>query len=231
MVKYLQFSGRNSASIRDHFYIHSKWLEPFAYFKHNTNDSGFTASQGFSAGAGCEGSFFQGFNGTSPPNNTFAELGQTESLVSGGSGFTYSNVQYYDTGHSPRHAPNAPGQSPCNPNLGGSNFTYVGVRKISTSPVPLNKPVHAVNTTTGDTYSVTITYDGSNLTISLYDVTLGNSCPGADCFTHTWTNVNIPYIVGGNTAYVGLGGAMNQSVPNQLLINTWSYYTVLRDGG
>ena len=44
-----------------------------------------------------------------------------------------------------------------------------------------------------------------------------------NCFTYTWTNVNIPAIVGGPTAWVGLAGGTNQSVPNPLLINTWRF--------
>jgi hypothetical protein len=208
-------------------YVPNGWNIAFILSNNTNSGAANIATIGFAAGAGCEGSFFQGFNGSTPPNNTFAlELDQYSSLTAGGSTFTYSSVQYYDTGHSPPNAPNGPGQSPCNPNLGGSNFTYVGVNKISTSPVPLNNPPGTVNTTTGDTYSVTITYDGSNLTISLYDVTAGGSCPGASCFTNTWTNVNIPSIVGANTAYVGLGGGTNGGLPHPLLINTWSYGAV-----
>jgi hypothetical protein len=207
-----------------------------AFILNNSNNNPTFNGKVFSAGAGCEAAFFQGFSQTNSPNNVFAiELDQTGTLLAnqpGGSAsssnpdFTYSSVQYYDTGHSPPNAPNGPGQSPCNPNLGGTDFTYVGVNKISTSPVPLNSPSGTAGTTTGHTYSVTITYDGSNLTISLYDVTAGGSCPGASCFTNTWTNVNVPAIVGGNTAWVGLGGATNQTVPHPLLINTWSYDTV-----
>ncbi len=192
----------------------------------NTNSASATTGPNFSAGASCEGSFFQGFPGV--PNNTFGfQLDQHGSLTGGGSTFTYSSVQYYDTGNHPPNAPNPPGQSPCNPDLGGSGFTYVGVNKVSTSPVPLNSPAGTISTTTGHTYSVTITYDGSNLTISLFDVTAGGSCPGAKCFTNTWAGVNIPAIVGGSTAWVGLGADTGSAAPQipavSLLVNTWSY--------
>jgi hypothetical protein len=73
-----------------------------------------------------------------------------------------------------------------------------------------------------------ITYDGSNLTISLYDVTLGGSCPGASCFTYTWPNVNIPSIVGGTMAYVGLASGSNNPMSVPLLINSWSYSGLAR---
>jgi hypothetical protein len=196
-----------------------------------SNGFGGLGSQ-FTQGAGCEGSFFQGFSpAPSPANNTFAlQLDQYSSLVGGGSTFTYSSVQYYNTGVYASNAPNPPGQSPCNPNLGGTNFTYAGVNKVPTYPVPLNKPVNAKNTTTGDTYSVTITYDGSNLTISMYDVTLGGSCPGASCFTYTWTNVNIPAIVGGPWAWVGLASATGSEpiLATPVYINSWSYSGLAR---
>jgi hypothetical protein len=204
--------------------------QTFAFIlSNNTNAASAGTGSHFTAGAGCEASFFQGFPGV--PNNTFAiELDQYDSLTAGGSTFTYSSVQYYAPGMHPPNAPNPPGQSPCNPNQGGTGFTYAGVNKVSTSPVPLNNPVGTPNTTTGHTYSVTITYDGSNLTISLYDVTLGNSCPGASCFTYTWTNVNVPSIVGGNTAWAGLAGATGNPAPAPLLINSWSYGNPLASG-
>jgi hypothetical protein len=197
----------------------------------STNNPWGGNGQVFTSGAGCEGSFFQGFTQSqpAPPNNVFAlELDQFSSLVGGGSNFTYSSAQIYAPGIQPQGNV-APGQSPCNPDLAGggiaTNYKYVGVDKISTSPVSLNAPASTINTTTRHTYSATITYDGSNLTLSLYDVTAGGSCPGTGCFTHTWSNINIPAIVGGNTAWVGLGGGTNESVPNPLLINSFSYST------
>ena len=83
---------------------------------------------------------------------------------------------------------------------------------------------YAVNTTTGHTYSATISYDGSNLTISMFDVTAGGACPGAACFTTTWTGVNVPVIVGGSTAWVGLAGSTGDpNTDSPLLINSFSY--------
>ena len=208
-----------------------------SFILNNSNNGTFNGAS-FSGGAGCEGGFFQGFTGgAGPPNNVFALLiGQTESLTGGGNptgnaDFEYSNVQYYDAGHraagtTPSAIP--PGQSPCNPDLGGDGtWTYVGVNKISTSPVALNSPPATPGITTGHTYSATISYDGSNLTISLFDVTAGGACPGAACFTNTWTGVSIPTIVGGNTAWVGLGSGTGSGgyyiPPVPLLINTWSF--------
>ena len=100
---------------------------------------------------------------------------------------------------------------------------YYPTNKISTSPVPLNSPAGTDWATTGDTYSATITYDGSNLTMSLYDVTTGGSCPGSSCFTHTWTDVYIPSVVGATTAYVGFTGGINSPNLPALYVNAWSY--------
>ena len=194
----------------------------------NTNAAAANPAAGgnFSGGASCEGAFFQGYTSSSPVNNTFAlMLDSYGGNTAGSATFTYSNVQWYDTGHTPPNPPNAPGDDPCNPNPGGALLIpYVGVNKISTSPVALNSPVNTVNTSTGHTYSATVTYDGSNLTINMFDVTAGGACPGAACFTNTWTGVNIPTVVGGSTAWVGLGGATGTIVnPSPLLINGWTY--------
>lgn len=202
----------------------------------NNSDLLGTGSTGkdFSAGAGCEGGFFQGFpyanTGSNNTGNVFAlMLDGFSSLTAGGSTFTYSGTQWYATGNAtPPNAPNPPGTSPCNPDLGGSGYTYVGVNKVSTSPVPLNSPVGSPNTATGDTFSVTITYDGSNLTEDLYDITAGGTCTpvtSVTCFHNVWTNVDIPTVVGANTAWVGLIGSTNTAAPAGLFIPTATYYT------
>jgi hypothetical protein len=189
-------------------FIPNGWNVAFV-INNSTRDGG---GKSFAAGAGCEGGFVQGFD-TAPPNNVFAlELDSQSPLTENGS-FTYSSVQIYQSG-----------ESPCLPNLGGTDFTYVPIDKVSTSPV--NLTTGSALTTTGDVYSATVTYDGSNLTISLYDVTAGGSCPGATCFTKSWSGINIPSIVGSsNTAWVGLTAGTNQSVPNALYVDSFSYAT------
>jgi hypothetical protein len=182
--------------------------------------------QNFSAGAGCEADFFQGFSQPSPPNNIMAIELDSYSPLTGPGSFSYSSVQWYTPGVYASNAPSPPGQSPCNPNLGGTNFTYASVTKISTSPVPLNSPAGTQNTTTGDTYFATVTYDGNNLSISMYDVTAGGACPGATCFSTTWSGVSIPSIVGSsNTAWVGLGGATGLASSYPLYVKSFTYYT------
>jgi Bacterial Ig domain len=208
-----------------------------SFVVNNTNNQPLFNGDAFSAGAGCEGGFFQGFAASSPnaPNNLFAlmldQYGSETATYFGD--FQYSNVQIYQGSYA-ENAPNPPGQSPCNPDLSNlnppvpENFTYASVTKFSTSPVPLNSPATTINTTTGHTYSATITYDGNNVILTLYDVTAGGTCTpvtSGTCFTHTWSGVNIPSMVGNsNTAWVGLIGSTNGSVPNPLLVKTFTYY-------
>ena len=167
----------------------------------------------FSSGASCEGGFYQGFtDGNSSVNNIFALMFDSYGEEPAGGGtFTYSNAQIYDMQ-----------QSPCNPTSGGTN-PYWGTNKLSTSPVPLNSPAATQNTSTGDTYSATLTYDGTNLELSLYDVTAGGSCPGASCFTQTWSAVDIPALVNGNTAYIGFTASTGEASVAPLYIGSWSY--------
>ncbi len=175
------------------------------------NGGGGGNPKGFAGGAGCEAGIYQAF-GTSPTsaNNIFAlKLDSYSPLTESGS-FSYSSAQVYQTF-----------QSPCLPDDGGPNFWPTN--QISTSPVPLNSPAGAQNTSTGDTYSATVTYDGTNFTLNLYDVTAGGSCPGSKCFTQTWSAVDIPSLVDGNTAYVGLTEGTGESSGYPLYIESFSY--------
>lgn len=80
-----------------------------------------------------------------------------------------------------------------------------------------------------DEFSTTITYDGTNLSACLIDLTAANgTCTSGTAgtgtfFTHTWTAVNIPQLVGANTAYVGLSGGINIQPLAGDLIYSWSY--------
>ncbi len=161
----------------------------------------------FNSGAGCEAGFYQAFGAGPLPNNLLAlELDSYSPLTLTGS-FTYSSTQAYQAN-----------QSPCLPNDNGPNYTPTN--KLSTYPV--NLTTGSQNTSTGDTYSVTVTYDGSNLTMSMYDVTRGGSCPGTNCYSHTWSE-NIPALVGSSTAYVGFTGATGLVSRYPLYIDSFSY--------
>jgi hypothetical protein len=179
-----------------------------AFVLQNSNNNSDFNGPNFAGGAGCEAGFFQAFQPV-PPNNIFALELDSWSYLGSVQSFSYSSAQIYQSG-----------QSPCNPNDSGPNYTLID--KISTSPVPLNSPATSQGTTTGDVYSATLTYNGTDLTLNMYNVTTGGSCPGASCFTHTWT-VDIPSWVGGNTAYVGFTGATGGATPYPLYVDSFSY--------
>ena len=171
----------------------------FAFVLQNDNAGGADPSN-FSQGAGCEAGFFQAF-ATVPPNNIFAlELDQQSDLVNdNGAGYGV-------------RSPTAR----CRRILRASHpaIPTTAVRITPTSkrsaprPSPLNSPASARGATTGDTYSVTLNYNGTDLVMNMYDVTAGGSCPGPSCFTQTWSDVNIPALVGSNTAYMGFTGGL-----------------------
>ena len=171
----------------------------------------------FSSGAGCEGGFFQAFV---PPNalanNILSIEMDSYSYLNSGGTFTYSSTQLYNIN-----------QSPCNPNDSGPNFWLTN--KINTSPVPLTSPASTQGSATGDTYSATISYDGSNLNLCLYDVTLAvGSCSSGTSgtgtyFQQTWSAVDIPSMVKGNTAYVGFTEGTGEASASPLYINSWTY--------
>ena len=180
-----------------------------AFTLNNSNNVPGIGGPNFVAGAGCESGFYQAY--TSPePNNVFALELDSNSPLTAGASFTYSSAMIYQSN-----------QSPCQPPVNSDPAPT----KISTYPVALNSPATTPNTTTGHTYSATVSYDGSNLTLALFDVTANGSCPGSSCFTHTWPNVNIPSIVSGNTAYVGLTGGSNSNNIGPLTVYSFSYAT------
>lgn len=79
---------------------------------------------------------------------------------------------------------------------------------ISPSGIQLNS---------GDSIQAQIVYDGTTLTLNLQD--LANNAT----FTTSWP-VNIPLVVGSNTAYVGFTGGTGGLSANQNLLN-WTYAT------
>jgi hypothetical protein len=167
---------------------------------------------GFTAGAGDEGSFYQECCARWPGYVWALQFNQMFPETNNGT-FTYSNVQIYKNTESPIN-------SPSNDNTWGYAFA---INKISTSPVPMNSPEATALTTTGDLYSATILYTGNIVILNLYDITAGGSCPGSKCFTYTWNNVDIPSAVGGDTAWVGLASSVNVPVSASLYINSMSY--------
>lgn len=187
---------------------------------------GYTLSELFGGGAGCEGGFYQAFGptGDPPANNIFVlNIDSGNLLVNSLTPF-YSNVQIYQQL-----------QSPCIPD--DNQPYYYPSNKVSTSPVPMFNASASPQYTscfqtlsgTCDTYKATVVYSGSNLTINMYDVTSGGTCSpvnSGSCFSYTWYNLSIPSWVDGVTAYAGFGGATNGTPPGQLVLDDWTY-TVL----
>jgi hypothetical protein len=195
-------------------------------FQNNTNDdaSGAICSGtncAFTAGAGYEAGFFQAFGSHGSTNYTFAlEFYDNHSFQScttktcSGAAYTGSTAQIYQSQ-----------QPPYNPNYGTEPW-YWTTDKILTSPVQFSSPATTQGTTTGHTYSATLTYDGTTLTYDVYDVTAGGTCTpitSGTCFSQSWANVNIPSIVGSNTAYLGIGGGSNAPSANPYLLNSLVY--------
>jgi hypothetical protein len=189
--------------------------------ENQTNQNG----QAFSAGAGDEAGYFQGANGGNiSPNFVWGMKFDSYQPLTTGS-FTYSSVIQTQTL-----------QSPVRPPTGGTNYIpEYQTNAISTSPVPLNSPPGTQETTTGDVYDATVTYDHGTgtLTVALYDVTASGTCTptsSSTCFFHTWTGVWIPEIVGATTAWVGFtagtsGGGQASPYENDILNFTYTVNT------
>jgi len=170
----------------------------------------------FSAGAGAEAGFFQLFD-VAPPNNIFAlELDGYHALtLADPYNFTYSSAQIYWERVSPQIPAGTPSWTSPSP--------IYSTDKLSTYPVALNSPATTARTSIGHKYSATVAYDGSNVTLSLYDITAGGSCPGTSCYTHTWENVNIPSLVGANTAWVGISAGCNSNFVSRVNVSSFTY--------
>jgi hypothetical protein len=181
---------------------------------------GCTTGAAFTSGAGCEGGFFQAFVPTNPLVNNVAALmlDSFGSNIAGSGDFTGSSTQLY-----------VMNQSPCNPNDSGPN--YWGANKVLTAPVALNSPAGTENTSNGDIYTATISYDGTNLNECLVDTTAATGTCNATgtggtgtFFTQTWSNVDIPAMVDGNTAFISLIGSTGTTTsPFGLFLTGWEY--------
>jgi hypothetical protein len=73
-----------------------------------------------------------------------------------------------------------------------------------------------VNLHSGDIFQVHMSYNGTNLTMTITDTTNGST------FSQTFQNINIPSTVGANTAYVGFTGGTGGLTAIQEIIG-WSY--------
>ena len=95
----------------------------------------------------------------------------------------------------------------------GSNST--GLYTNGAMPTLPATTITGVSLHSGDVLSVQMTYDGTTLSMTISDAAKSLS------FTTQWT-VNIPSIVGGNTAYIGFTGGTGSSTANQEIL-TWTF--------
>lgn len=186
------------------------------------------SNPGLPAGASAEGGFYQGECGgscstyTGGPFETIAMMFDSYNPLTQTAGsFTYSSVQLYSK--ESLQPPFLPVSS------SSGNYTYYPTNKVSTSPVPLNTPSGTPETSTGDTYSATVGYDGWTVSLCLYDITAANgSCSSSTAGTGTylqqsWSGILIPSIVGGTTAHLQLIESTGEASTYNLLIGDWSY--------
>jgi hypothetical protein len=101
---------------------------------------------------------------------------------------------------------------------GASLTAYVTNGTFPAAPVTTenNMAPSGINLNSGDEFSATLTYNGSTLTESLTDtVTKAN-------YTHTYTGVNIPSAITGNTAFIGFGGGTGAAL-DDVYLDSWTY--------
>lgn len=169
----------------------------------------------FTSGAGCEAGFFQGYGDDPAVDKIFAlalmqDMPLKEVKTPADDVFTHSSAMIYKSG-----------ESPCSffPKPKWANVTPFSIpTKISTSPVALNSPANKILTSTGDNYEAKISYDGSNVTLDLKNLTKGGAS-----FTHTWKNVNIPDLVGDDKAYVSISAGCNSDCPRRVNVNSFKF--------
>ena len=88
----------------------------------------------------------------------------------------------------------------------GNNPTNIGSINLSNTPIDLHS---------GDYMNVHMTYDGANLTMTI------TNAVSLQSWSHSWP-VNIPSLVGGNTAWVGFTGGTGAYTSSQK-VTYWTY--------
>ena len=100
----------------------------------------------------------------------------------------------------------------------GEGIDSTGIYTNGASPTTpaVDMTASGVNLHSGDVFQVHMSYNGTNLAMTITDVSTGKS------FSQTFLNINIPGVVGGSTAYVGFTGGTGGLTAIQEIIN-WSY--------
>jgi predicted RecA/RadA family phage recombinase len=126
------------------------------------------------------------------------------------------------------YGPDTPGGTPGIPNSvavkfdlynnAGEGSDSTGIYTDGASPtVPsFDMTSSGVNLHSGDVFRVHMTYDGTNLAMTITDTSTGK------VFSHTFSNINIPGAVGANAGYVGFTGGTGGSTAIQEII-TWTF--------
>jgi hypothetical protein len=76
-----------------------------------------------------------------------------------------------------------------------------------------------INLTSGHVFSATLAYNGSTLSESVTDTSTGAQ------YTNTYSGVNIPSLVAGNTAFVGFGSGTADTASQNAFLDSWTYTT------
>ena len=96
----------------------------------------------------------------------------------------------------------------------GNDSTGLYIDGASPTTPAIDITPSGVELNSGSTITAQLTYDGTNLTLTLTDVS-------NHTFTQTWP-INIPQTVGGNTAYVGFTAGTGGSSSSQK-VETWAF--------
>jgi hypothetical protein len=99
----------------------------------------------------------------------------------------------------------------------GEGYDSTGIYTNGASPTTpsVNLTNTGINLLSGDTFSVHMVYNGATLTMTITDGVTNAS------YTTSWT-INIPQVVGANTAYVGFTGGTGGLTSSQK-IGTWTF--------
>ncbi len=111
---------------------------------------------------------------------------------------------------------------------GNSTGLYTNGESPSTVADSIDLTPSGINLHSGTTMNAHLVYDGTNLTMTLTDTPPDASTP-VHTFTHAWP-INIPQIVGGNTAYVGFTGGTGGNTSSQK-VESWTFTSTVSPTG
>ena len=99
----------------------------------------------------------------------------------------------------------------------GPNSTGIFTNAVSPTVPAIDLTPSGIDLHSGDVLNVHMSYDGSNLAMTITDSVTSKT------FTTSWP-INIPATVGGNTAFVGFTGGTGGNTAIQDILN-WTYST------